>query len=100
MGKTVKGSRTLEWNESQEHIASLKQRATEQFVNAWRRHRDRQESSEDSEKWGDEIEYTVLFVPVSEPSRCTLSLRGDDIRSTAQAVVDYLYVERTPVVAG
>ena len=74
----------LKWGDSVQHIDYIKKHGIEQFINLYRAQKDRRS---DSFKWGDELEYLLLWTP-SKRKVAKLSLRSADIMKSAESKMD------------
>ncbi|CAG4963101.1 unnamed protein product [Parnassius apollo] len=74
MGLLTEGS-PLSWEETKALAEHVRQHGIEQFINLYRKLRDR---TGDVLKWGDEVEYIIVKFD-DENERATVSLRADDI---------------------
>lgn len=74
MGLLTEGS-PLSWEETKKHVEHVREHGVTQFINLYKRLRDRQG---DVLKWGDEVEYIIVKVDDAKET-ARLSLRARDI---------------------
>ncbi|CAK1599941.1 unnamed protein product [Parnassius mnemosyne] len=74
MGLLTEGS-PLSWDETKALAEHVRQHGIEQFINLYRKLRDR---TGDVLKWGDEVEYIIVKFD-DENERATVSLRADEL---------------------
>lgn len=74
MGLLIEG-KPLKWEDMKQYRAYIKEHGTKQFINIWRRFKDR---AQDEFLWGDEVETLILHMDKKKAS-ATIALRANEI---------------------
>ena len=88
MGLLTEG-KPLVWADSIKFIEYIKKHGVHQFLHLWHEYRLR---SCDEFKWGDEVEYLLVYTPKHRPNTAKLLLRSKEIQNDANAYLKQMFV--------